>query len=76
MQRGMLQRTIESRLKGSMLTGTTFAIIVINDQSPRLIASFEPFCDCGNGVGLGLASGMIMVECNIHTAPFVIHSLN
>jgi hypothetical protein len=59
-----------------MLTSTAFAIIVINYQSPRLFASFEPFCDCRNSIGLGLASGPIMVECNIHVAPFVVHSLN
>jgi hypothetical protein len=59
-----------------MLTGTAFAIIVVNDQSPRLIASFKAFCDCRNGVNLSLASGPIMVECNIHVAPFVVHSLN
>jgi hypothetical protein len=59
-----------------MLTSAAFTVVVINDQSPRLIASFEPFCDCRNSVILSLASIMIMVECNIDIAPFVIYRLN
>ena len=58
-----------------MLPGAALAIVVIYDKSPRLLAGLEALGDIRDSVRLALAGSMIVVECDINVATFVVYSL-
>ena len=58
-----------------MLPRAALAIVVVYDKSPRLLAGLEALSDIRDGVRLGLAGCMIVVECDVDVATFVVYSL-
>ena len=66
--------TIEARLQSSMFARTALAVVVVNDERPRLVARLEPLRHCRYGVGLGLRRSMLVVERDVHLAAFVVDS--
>lgn len=58
-----------------MLTSTSFAVVVVDDKCPRLIPSFESFCDVWDSVCLSLLTAMIMIKRHVHIAAFIVHCL-
>lgn len=58
-----------------MLTRTTFAVVLVNDQSPWLLASFEALCDVRDRVRLALGRRVVVIKCYIDVSPFVIRGL-
>ena len=70
-----MDRTIEPRLQSSMLASTAFTVVLIHNERPWLTARFEALCDTRNGVSLGLSWLMVVVECDVNIATFVVHSL-
>ena len=44
--------SVEPRLESGMLTRTTLAVVVIDNESPRLVARFEALCNIGDGIRL------------------------
>ena len=68
-------RTVEPGLQCGMLARTALTIVVVYDKSPRLLAGLEALGDIRDGVRFRLAGCMIVVECDINVATFVVYSL-
>ena len=58
-----------------MLPRAALAIVVIYDKGPRLLAGLEALGDIRDSVRLALAGYMIVVECDVNVATFVVYSL-
>jgi hypothetical protein len=58
-----------------MFSGTTFAIILIDHQSPWMPSFFETFGHAGDCIRSAFGSIVVMVECDVDVASFIIHSL-
>jgi len=67
--------TIEARLECSVFTCTSFAIVVVNYQRPRLIASFKLLCNQRDRVLRLLAFDMVVIKGNVHITTLVVDSL-
>ena len=66
--------SVEPRLQGSVLARTAFAVVVVDDQSPRLVARLEALRHRGDCVRLRFVCTVLVVERNIHVAAFVVDS--
>jgi hypothetical protein len=67
--------TIEAGLQCSMLSRTTLAIVVVNNQCPRLIAWFKSLGNSWNCISLWLRRIMVVIERDIDIPALVVYSL-
>ena len=56
-----------------MLAGTAFAVVLIDDKCPGLIARLEALSNTRNGVCFALCWSMFVIECNVDLTAFIIH---
>lgn len=59
-----------------MFTSTALAVVIIDYQSPRLVAGLETLGDVGYSLGLSLRGIAVMIKSNVHVTTFVVYSLH
>ena len=67
--------TIETGLECSMFTGTSFTVVLVNNEGPWLVACTKTFCHVRDRICWGLIGRVIVIVCNINISSFVVNSL-
>ena len=67
--------TVKARLQCSMFPRAALAIVVVNNQRPRLTASFKSFGDSRDAISQGLGRIMVMVKSSIDISALIIYRL-
>lgn len=58
-----------------MFSSATLAVIVVDDESPRLSSSLEALGDTRYCVRWRFGSAVVVVESNVHVATFIVYCL-
>lgn len=58
-----------------MFPSAAFAIIVVDNQCPRLLSSLEALGYTGNGIRAGLRRIMVVVEGDVHFTALIVDRL-
>jgi hypothetical protein len=68
-------RTVEAGLERSVFTGAAFAVVLVDNERPGLVAGLETLRNARDGVSLCLRGIVLVVESDVYVSSLVVHGL-
>jgi hypothetical protein len=69
-------RTVEAGLERSVFTGAAFAVVLVDDERPGLVAGLETLRNARDGVSLRLRGIVLVVESDVDVSSLIIYGLD